>query len=51
MILRWLAIGSLVLLINAVAIMLLNGENRYDDPAQSGLPKNVLKLIDHKQTI
>jgi hypothetical protein len=46
-ILRWLVIGSLVLIINAVTIVLLHEENTYSsESAQSGLPENVLKLIE-----
>ncbi|MGD8588243.1 MAG: hypothetical protein PVG22_05370 [Chromatiales bacterium] len=51
MILRWLAIGSLVLIINAVAIVLLHEENPYNESVQSGLPQNVLNLIEQKQTL
>jgi hypothetical protein len=50
-ILRWLAIGSLFLIVNAVAIVMLNDENRYHESDHSGLPKHVLKLIDQKQPL
>jgi hypothetical protein len=50
-ILRWLAIGSLLLIINAMAIVFLNEENRYTESSQSGLPKNVLNLIEQKQPL
>jgi hypothetical protein len=50
-ILRWLAIGSLLLIINAVTIVFLNEENRYTESSHSGLPKNVLNLIEQKQPL
>jgi hypothetical protein len=34
-----------------VAIMLLHKENPNTDSAQSGLPKNVLNLIEQKRTL
>ena len=45
MILRWLTIGSLFLIINAAAIVLLNEDNSYSESSHTGLPKNILQLI------
>ncbi len=51
MILRWLAIGSLFLVINAVVIVWFADDHHIDNPAQTGLPKDVLNLINQKQTL
>lgn len=51
MILRWLAIGSLFLILNAVVIMIWHEDNTHSESAQTGLPENVLKLIEQKQTL
>jgi hypothetical protein len=50
-ILRWLAIGSLFLVINAIAIIWLADDNRMVNSTQTGLPQDVLNLINQKQTL
>lgn len=49
-ILRWLAIGSLFLVINAITIILLDDDGRYKDSPQAGLPEDVLQLINTGHT-
>ena len=51
MILRWLAIGGLFLIINAAAIVFLHDDDAHQESTQSGLPKDVLKLIEQQQTL
>ena len=49
MILRWIAIGSLFLMVNALIIILTNDDDGYKPTSGVGLPEDEL-IITHKTT-
>jgi hypothetical protein len=50
-ILRWLAIGGLFLMINAMVIVYLSDESNLGETENSGLPDEVLFLIQPERSL